>query len=456
MALLRSKKPHIVVATPTRVLKLLEKGALPGLKESLLTLVLDEADLLLSYGYSEDVRALLQYLPQLRQTFMMSATLSEELEELKNLVTSNPAVLDIKHTRTDNGVGLRQFYVECREDKRFLILYGMIKLNILSGKTLIFVNSIETCYRLKLLLETFSITCAVLNSELPVNSRLHLLTQYNRGLFDFLIVTDEAIEVESKSSNGKEATEDSEEEQEEADQKQVETSEDFGVARGFDFKNVQTVVNYDLPPTNKQYTHRIGRTARGGQAGDAVSLVTQNDKKIFKVLQVEQPKLKELPLVMKDINALAYRVEDMAQNVTKKRVKAARLTEIRIEMLNSEKLQAHWEDNPKELALLQHTGRLSRQKIEGHLQSLPGYLKPTEHVVIPGGLLGANRRQKKRKRLSSYKYGSRKQEQDPLKSLKPFEKAKRVPFKKENKKRRINTHGRKKVSKKVKNAPTIS
>ena len=130
---------------------------------------------LMSYtGYADDVTEIMKSLPKTCQGFLMSATLSPELHKLKGVVLHSPAILTLEEddeNNHDNGGGggrgnLAQFYLSlpCARDK-YLVLYVFLKLGLLRGKGLFFVNGIDAGYRLKLFLEQFHIRSAVLNSE---------------------------------------------------------------------------------------------------------------------------------------------------------------------------------------------------------------------------------------------------------------------------------------------------
>ena len=194
-------KPDIVVATPSKALSLLQAKALS--LSSLECLVIDEADLILSYGHDEDVRQIFSgaYLPKVYQSFLMSATMTEDVEMLKGLTLRNPvrcfspvvarshsfrhkAILKLEEGE-DEAAHLTQYAVRCvllpylgsahphrcSEVDKFLLTYVVLKLKLIKGKCIIFVNDVERSYRLKLFLEQFSIKSCVLNSELPLNSR---------------------------------------------------------------------------------------------------------------------------------------------------------------------------------------------------------------------------------------------------------------------------------------------
>ena len=138
--------------------------------QSIQYLVIDEADLVLSYGHESDLQQISAKLPKTVQTYLMSATLTDEIHTLKSSMCRNPAVLKLEDAERDTDT-LTQYYVECAEDDKFLLIYVILKLKLLKGKCIVFVNNIDRCYRVKLYLEQFGIRSCVLNAELPLNSR---------------------------------------------------------------------------------------------------------------------------------------------------------------------------------------------------------------------------------------------------------------------------------------------
>uniref|UniRef100_K1PRG3 RNA helicase n=1 Tax=Magallana gigas TaxID=29159 RepID=K1PRG3_MAGGI len=164
------EKPDIIVATPTRALAHIKAGNL-DLRQSLELLIIDEADLLFSFGYEDDVRGILSNLPKIYQAFLMSATLSEDVRALKRMVLHNAVILKLEESQLPEASQLTQYHIKCEEQDKFTLVYALMKLNLLRGKSIIFVNEVNRCYKLKLFLEQFAIPACVLNSELPVNSR---------------------------------------------------------------------------------------------------------------------------------------------------------------------------------------------------------------------------------------------------------------------------------------------
>lgn len=296
---LLADSPDIVIATPARAALNINTGALT--LEHLAYLVIDEADLVLSYGYEDDLNAISKLLVGTKcQSILMSATLTTEVDALKGLFMRDPAVLKLDE-KEDEGEGVQQYVVKCAEDEKFLLIYVIFKLKLIKGKVIVFVQDIDRCYRLKLFLEQFGIKSCILNSELPVNSRIHVVEEFNKNVYDIIIASDEyeiigdeedaprVKEVEDSKSGAKPATKGDEmevdgdekktdEQPKKKKRKQAKRDKEYGVSRGIDFKNVSCVLNFDLPTTSKSYTHRIGRTGRAGQVGMALSFVIPKEQ----------------------------------------------------------------------------------------------------------------------------------------------------------------------------------
>ena len=163
-----------MVATPSRALTHVRSHALS--LATLEMLVVDEADLILTYGNSaDDIRALLTAgdLAQSYQTFLMSATMTEDVDALKSIVLSreDPTLVLLDDKPGDLARSLTQYCVRTSETDKFLLLYVIFKLKLVKGKCLVFVNDTDRSYKLKLFLEKFGIRAGVLNAELPFNSR---------------------------------------------------------------------------------------------------------------------------------------------------------------------------------------------------------------------------------------------------------------------------------------------
>lgn len=141
-----SEKPDIIVSTPAKVLQHFKSGTLT-LDSNFHTLIIDEADLMFSYGFANDLKETLSYLPAIYQGVLASATLSEEVLELKGLVLNNPVILKLTTNDLGNASNLSHYHILAEEDDKAAILYALFKLHLLRGKSLIFVNTVDRCYK---------------------------------------------------------------------------------------------------------------------------------------------------------------------------------------------------------------------------------------------------------------------------------------------------------------------
>ena len=294
-------------------------------------------------------------------------------------------------------------------------------------------GEIDRCYRLKLFFEQFGIKSCILNSELPVNSRLHVIEAFNKNVYDIIIAADEhevleihkAHKVKSSSTEPEHTDEEAPHDDLSAVNGTAETTtqtngqedqhsdeggeptakrhtkkgkrKEYGISRGIDFQNVSCVLNFDLPTTPKSYTHRIGRTARAGKTGMVLSFAIPSElyhkhpatslpsgkydeevlEKITKHRQKKGQELKPYHFDMQQVDAFRYRMNDALRAVTRMAIREARTRELRQELLNSEKLKRHFEENPDDLHHLRHDGELRGARIQQHLKHVPDYLMPT-------------------------------------------------------------------------------
>jgi len=178
---------------------------------------------------------------------------------------------------------------------------------------------------------------------------------------------------------------------------------EYGVTRGVDFVDVSCVLNFDLPTSSRGYTHRVGRTARAGRTGMALSFVlpkseygknkvvgnipsTKEDEEVWERIQEDQAKvgcsIVDYNFDQSKIEAFRYRMEDALRSVTRSAIKEGRIKDLKNEVLKSDKLKAHFEDNPLDLDYLRHDKPLHPTRIQPHMKSVPKYLLPNS--LTPG------------------------------------------------------------------------
>ncbi len=230
----------IVVGTPGRILDHLNHHTLNlrGIKY----LVLDEADRMLDMGFIRDVEKIIQSCPKERQTLLFSATISKEIEHIANRHMVNPVLIEV-----DNKVDpklLYQKYYDVSAEQKFSLLLHLLKLEK-NGVVMVFCNTRRNVDRLCDALKHEGVHSMAIHGGLSQNKRSHTLEAFHARQTLILVCTDVA-------------------------------------ARGLDIKDVSHVYNFDLPSTGTDYIHRIGRTARAGKNGIAISFVSSGDHTEFR------------------------------------------------------------------------------------------------------------------------------------------------------------------------------
>ncbi|KAI1382974.1 ATP-dependent rRNA helicase RRP3 [Hypoxylon trugodes] len=268
-----SKKPHIVVATPGRLLDHLEKTK--GFKLSNTKyLVIDEADRLLDMDFGPILDKLLKFLPRERRTFLFSATMSSKVESLQRASLRDPLRVSISSNKYQTVSTLQQYYVFIPHMHKDTYLIFFVASEFAGRSTIIFTRTVYETQRVAILLRFLGFGAIPLHGQLSQSARLGALNKFKAGTRDILVATDVA-------------------------------------ARGLDIPSVDVVLNYDLPQDSKTYVHRVGRTARAGKAGQALSLVTQYDIEIYQRIEAALgKKLDEYETSKEEVMVFKPRIEE--------------------------------------------------------------------------------------------------------------------------------------------------
>ncbi len=234
----------VVVGTPGRLLDHLERGTLKLNRVKML--VLDEADQMLDMGFIDDVERIIGECPAKRQTLLFSATIPYDITELARKHMKKPVKVSAE-TYVDPGK-LKQVYYDVQDPLKFSLLAHLLK-NERSGLVMVFCNSRRNTDFVAKNLKSAGLDAIAIHGGLTQNKRTRIMDLFSSNKAHVLVCTDVA-------------------------------------ARGLDIQGVSHVYNYDIPKDTKQYIHRIGRTARAGKDGKAVSIVSRRDYENFsKVLE---------------------------------------------------------------------------------------------------------------------------------------------------------------------------
>ncbi|ELP93440.1 DEAD box ATP-dependent RNA helicase, putative [Entamoeba invadens IP1] len=342
--------PDIVTATPSSLLTYLKRT---GTNLSTLDMVVyDEVDLMIAYGYEKDITQISKTLPETCKKWLLSATINDDVETIKKLTIRNAVKIRLEDEGEKGNI--TEYSIFCEQKDKILNLYIILRLNMIRGKVLIFVNSIQQAFFVKIFLDRFSIPSVVLNSDFPRDIRTDIINQFNNKQFKILIATDEVtiekvIEEKAKDLDAEEG------------------KENFSVARGIDFVDVATVMNFDCPVSDVSYTHRIGRTARGIKKGTAITFVDKSELEQFSEIKTKHT-LKTYVVDPVILNSFKTRVYDAQNTITKNTCKLARIRDFKEEKMNLETLKNSVGSG------VSHTTQLAAA--QNHLRDIPDYLLP--------------------------------------------------------------------------------
>ena len=231
---------NIVVATPGRLIDLLNRNLLS--LGSIHHLVLDEADRMLDMGFIRDIEKILQRVPRQHQTLLFSATVSKEIEHLSRKYLTNP--VSVKLTSGVKPEFLQQTYYQTTPERKLSLLVELLKKE--RDLTLVFCNRKHIASKIAHRLAGQGIHARSLHGNLSQPQRDRVTNEFRKRKINVLVATDVA-------------------------------------ARGLDIQGISHVYNYEIPRDVDSYTHRVGRTARAGEKGEAISLVaTPEEQKFFK------------------------------------------------------------------------------------------------------------------------------------------------------------------------------
>ena len=288
---MKNKIPDIIITTPGRLLDLIYNNKNLSL-EHVNILVLDEADKLLELGFKDAIFEILELIKKNknRQTLLFSATLNPKLLDLGEHALNNPIKIKIAQSAilTNLSQSIVRIKFENLEqnnyEKRMAYLINILKQKKLN-RTIIFFNTKQDCHKCVLYFNQFNInSCVELHGDKSQTERIKSLDDFQKGNVDFLLATDIA-------------------------------------GRGIDIEKVKCVINFQMPLIGERYIHRVGRTARKGYVGEAITICDDKErlliKKIFKKEKVDI-KLKPIKISNEDIKVLYKKIIRIKNDIENK------------------------------------------------------------------------------------------------------------------------------------------
>ncbi len=247
-------RSDIVVGTPGRILDHLQRSTLNLSK--LTQFVLDEADRMVDMGFIRDIERILSYSPKRKQMLLFGATISQEIEYIKREHMDNPVVAEAEcHVEEEY---LEQYYYNVKQQEKFSLLVHLLNTEE-TDRVIVFCSARHTVERVSRNLRAQGIKIGMIHGKLAQNKRLRIIGEFNKGRPNVLVASPV-------------------------------------VARGLDIKDVSHIINFDLSKDPQEYVHRIGRTARAGETGKAITLISQKDHDTFRqIFRRYDLNIQELP-----------------------------------------------------------------------------------------------------------------------------------------------------------------
>ena len=234
---------EVVVATPGRLLSHINlyKIDFSGVKY----FILDEADRMLDMGFYDDIMKIEKLLPKNRQTIMFSATMPPKIKQLAKTILHNPEEITIAISRPPESI-LQSAYI-CYEAQKQGIIHSLFEKKK-PKKVILFSSSKQKVKEIAKMLKAMKLSASEMHSDLEQSQRDFVLREFRNERIDILVATDI-------------------------------------VARGIDIEDITLVINYDVPHDVEDYVHRIGRTARAGESGTAITFVNPDEQYLFKRIE---------------------------------------------------------------------------------------------------------------------------------------------------------------------------
>eukprot|EP00938_MAST-03A_sp_MAST-3A-sp1_P002511 g2511.t1 len=313
-----NQRPHVIVATPGRLAAHIDSVCPPNLKATRY-LVLDEADRLLDGGFREDLRTIVDALPKKRQTLLFSATMGGSVRRTaigESKSVPDPFVFDISEAQSKVAVPetLSQNYIFVPAKVKMLYLFYTLMESFMEedededeeeenqrvpyvGSAIVFCATCNMCQLLNEIALELEIPSVCLHSRLTQNRRIAALAKFKSGSVPLLFATDVA-------------------------------------SRGLDIPQVELVINFDVPQDKKDYVHRIGRAARAGRQGRALTVVSQHDVELVQAIEAYTG------TKMVDFEVISKRESDVLSMLNKVST-ASRVARLRMSQENWQKSFSH-------------------------------------------------------------------------------------------------------------------
>ncbi|EGU88436.1 hypothetical protein FOQG_08416 [Fusarium oxysporum f. sp. raphani 54005] len=275
-------RPDVIIATPGRFIDHMRNSASFSV-DTVEIMVLDEADRMLEDGFADELNEILTTLPKSRQTMLFSATMTSTVDRLIKIGLNKPARVMVD-SQKKTVTTLVQEFVRLRpgrEEKRMGYLAHVCK-NLYKERVIIFFRQKKEAHRARIIFGLLGLSCAELHGSMNQTQRISSVEDFRDGKVAYLLATDLA-------------------------------------SRGLDIKGVDTVINYEAPQSLEIYVHRVGRTARAGRKGTALTLASETDRKVVKAAvkagKAQGAKIVSRQIEAAEVDALQAQIDEMDDEI---------------------------------------------------------------------------------------------------------------------------------------------
>ncbi|KAM4057267.1 DEAD/DEAH box helicase [Hirsutella rhossiliensis] len=305
------RRPDVVIATPGRFIDHMRNSASFNV-DTVEILVLDEADRMLEDGFADELNEILNTLPKSRQTMLFSATMTSTVDRLIRVGMNKPVRLMVDAQKKTVGTLVQEFVRlrPGRDEKRMGYLVHLCKV-LYTERVIIFFRQKKEAHRARVIFGLLDLSCAELHGSMNQTQRIQSVESFRDGKVSYLLATDLA-------------------------------------SRGLDIKGVDTVINYEAPQSLDIYVHRVGRTARAGRRGTAVTLAAEGDRKVVKAAvragKAQGAKIASRIIPPADADKWQDRVDDMEdemKEIMQEEKEEKQLAHAEMQVMKGENLLEH-------------------------------------------------------------------------------------------------------------------
>ena len=350
---LEEEFPNILITNPKVFIELTKNKEL---KDAITTLVIEQLDKQLLMGFEDDLKDLSKEFSNEEDEAQIIITIKEtddtntSIQEIKQLFMASALVIRFRQSIPSIEEKLAHYYYRCTKEESFVLLYVLIKLHTIYGKTLIKVGDIFEGYKVKIFLNRIGVNSQVLNPEMPSNTQKNIIQNFNQSHFDYLMI--------------------------------------LGNEKNLKLQNVRNIIFFNIAANYGEYSKIVNQVSFN--EGYIVTLYNdaEEEAKLHRIEEKQKTRLggiffTEFPIKRNIVDSFSYRVRDAITSITHKAIKSEKAKELKRQILGNKKLKHYFEEHPQEKEILEKelSGKRRDDRSFASLRVIPDYLLPKEPLL---------------------------------------------------------------------------